>query len=94
MLNSFLIKKPWVTEKAAMLSGLNQYVFLVTKDASSAEIKKMVKSLYKVDPLKVNIINMKPRYGRYGRIKTERRPAYKKAIVTIKKGQTIDIIPH
>ncbi|HEY4523666.1 MAG TPA: 50S ribosomal protein L23 [Candidatus Paceibacterota bacterium] len=94
MINQFIIKKPIVTEKSASLGNLGQYVFMVEKNASSAEIKKMVKSVYHVNPVRVNIINVKPRFGRYGRIKTETRSAYKKAIVTIKKGQTIDILPH
>ncbi len=94
MIDQFLIKKPIVTEKSTMLHSFNQYVFMVKAGASSAEIKKMVKTIYQVDPVRVNIINVKPRFGRYGRTKTETRAGFKKAIVTIKKGQTIDVIQH
>lgn len=92
-MTNFIIKKPIVTEKSAALGNLGQYVFMVEKNASSNEVKKMVKNVYNVDPIRVNIINVKPRFGRYGRTRTETRPAYKKAIVSIKKGQTIDIMP-
>lgn len=92
MIDQFLIKKPIVTEKSALLGSFNQYVFMVKTGASSAEIKKMVKNIYAVDAVKINIINVKPRFGRYGRTRTETRHAYKKAIVTIKKGQTIDTV--
>jgi len=94
MIDQFLIKKPIVTEKSAQLQSFSQYVFMVKAGASSAEIKKMIKNIYNVDPVKVNIINVKPRFGRYGRVRTETRGAYKKAIVTIKKGQTIDTVQN
>jgi len=93
MLNQFLIKKPIITEKAAMLARYNKYVFEVRTGASSAEIKKLLKHIYNVDALRVNIVNVPEKIGRYGRAKKVKRPSFKKAIVTLKTGQTLDIIP-
>lgn len=90
MADVFLIKKAWVTEKSTALSGLGKYVFLVQKTATKSEIKKVVKQLYKVDAEKVNIVNRpaKPRGGfRYKGFE----PGLKKAIVTLKKGQSLDL---
>jgi len=91
MLDSFLIKKPIVSEKASDLASLGQYVFMVKTGAKSAEIKKIIKKVYGVDVARVNIINIKAKIGRYGRIKTVKRSSYKKAIITLKKGQSIDL---
>jgi large subunit ribosomal protein L23 len=94
MSNHFLIKRPIITEKAAQAGILGKYTFMVDKDASSAEIKKILKRIYNVDAQRVNIINVKPRMGRYGRVPTVKKPGYKKAIVSLKSGQTLDILPH
>ncbi len=93
-MDEFLIKRPHITEKAAMLSESGQYVFIVQPHASSAEIKKALKKIYDVDAVKINIINVAAKQGRYGRIRTEKKPGFKKAMVTLKKGQSLDIIPH
>ena len=93
MLDQFLIKKPIITEKAALLSRENKYVFEVKQEASSAEIKKLLKHIYNVDALRVNVINAPEKIGRYGRAYMKKRHAYKKAIVTLKAGQTLDILP-
>ena len=93
MLNEFLIKKPLITEKAATLGNLDKYVFVVEKNTSSAEIKKALKKIYGVDVIKVNIINLKPKSGAHRGKSTIKRGAIKKAIVTLKSGQSLDIIP-
>lgn len=74
------------------LSKLNKYVFLVDRKASSHEIKKGIESIYKVNVEAVNIINQKGKVKSLGR-SVGRRPASKKAIVTLRKGQVIDILP-
>ena len=74
------------------LSKLNKYVFLVDRKASSHEIKKGIESIYKVNVEAVNIINQKGKVKSLGR-SVGRRPASKKAIVTLRKGQAIDILP-
>lgn len=87
-----IIKKPVVSEKAMDLSKMNKYIFLVDPHAKSPEIKKEIESIYKVEVEAINTINRKGKIKRLGR-SLGRKPAYKKAIVTIKKGQTIDILP-
>ena len=74
------------------LSKISKYVFLVDRKASSHEIKKGIESIYKVNVEKVNIVNHKGKVKRLGR-SVGRRPSAKKAIVTIKKGQVIDVLP-
>ena len=85
-----LIRKPLVTEKGTLLSNNSQIVFLVPMDASKLKVKKAVESLFKVNVEKVNIIiskGKKKRFkGRLGKRKNE-----KKAIISLKKGQKIDI---
>lgn len=87
-----IIKKPIISEKTMDLSNINKYVFSVDREASSCEIKKGIESIYKVKVESVNIINKKGKVKRLGR-SLGRRPASKKAIVTIKKGQVIDVLP-
>lgn len=89
-MDQFLIKKPWVTERSADLSKLGQYVFIVKNEATKPEIKKAVKEIYKVDPVAVNIINRPAKRKGMGMRKGV-QSGYKKAIVTLKKGQKIDI---
>lgn len=88
-----IIKKPLVSEKTAALGkNYNKYVFLVGRQANSQEIKKEIENIYKVKVTAVNLINQKGKVKRLGR-SLGRRPSFKKAIVTLKKGQTIDILP-
>jgi large subunit ribosomal protein L23 len=86
----FIIKKPWVTEKATDLNKIGKYVFMVKSKATKSEIKKAVKELYRVEVEDVNTIRRsgKPKRFRNVRGRTE---GYKKAIVTLKAGQKIDI---
>ncbi|MEK9180091.1 MAG: 50S ribosomal protein L23 [Patescibacteria group bacterium] len=85
-----VIKKPLVTEKSSFLSGERKYVFIVRPDATKPEVKKAIKSIYKVDPVDVNIVNRPSKRKRVGSVRG-RQPGYKKAIVTLKEGQKIDI---
>jgi large subunit ribosomal protein L23 len=93
MTNKFLIKHPLITEKATELSRQGKYVFLVDKNAASPEIKKALEVIYKINVVKVDIINTRPKPRKWGR-SVGVKPGYKKAIVTLKKGQTLDILPH
>lgn len=84
-----LIRKPMVSEKATDLSKSGKYVFIVEPHATKSEVRKAVQKLYKVDVTDVNIIWQKPKSRRFrGHRMAVRRP--KKAIVTLKSGQTID----
>jgi large subunit ribosomal protein L23 len=91
MANSFLIKKPWVTEKSGDLGTHGKYVFMVLNHATKPEIKKLVKEIYKVDVADVNMINRPPKKKRAGRGLKGAQEGYRKAIVTLKKGQKIDL---
>lgn len=91
----FIVKKPIITEKATDLSHLNKYVFHVAKNVSSARIKRAVNEIYGVQVIEVNVINRKPKLGRFrGARLALRSQGYKKAIVTLKEGQSIDVIAH
>ena len=79
-----------ITQKATVLSEQNKTVFKVHKNANKKIIKKNIEKLFKVKVIKVNIINKKTKIKtRQGKI--SKKTGYKKAIVTLKKGQTIDL---
>ena len=84
-----IIKKPIMTEKSTTLNQFNQYSFVVSNNSTSGEIKSAIEKIFKVKVTKVNsLINRgKPKTfkGRYGYSKN-----YKKAIVTLAEGNTID----
>jgi large subunit ribosomal protein L23 len=91
MTDPLLIKKPWITEKATALQPINQYVFLVKSGAAKPEIKKAIHALYKVDVVAVNVVNRPPKVKRSGRSRKGTQEGYRKAIVTVKDGQKIDL---
>ena len=84
------IVSPAITEKATSLSEFNKVVFKVHKGASKNSIKKSIEKLFKVKVIKINTINSKGK-TKMVRGKKSSRPGYKKAIVTLKKGQSIDL---
>jgi len=90
--SALLIKQAWVTEKATDLSGLRKYMFIVDGKANKPETKKAIESIYAVKVESVNIINTKGKAKRLGR-SLGRTSAFKKAIVTLKEGEKIDIVP-
>ncbi len=83
---------PHITEKASWLAEKNQYIFRVKEGANKSEIKKALSNLYNIDVLKVRIINI-PRKKRKLRRTEGWKKGYKKAVVTVKKGQEIEILP-
>lgn len=88
-----LLVKPLITEKTRNLAiKENKYVFRVKKESNKKEIKKAIENLYKVEVINVNIINTKSKLKRLGR-NLGKTKQFKKAIVTIRKGQSIDVIP-
>ena len=93
MSNKFLVKNPLITEKAARMSSMGKYMFLVDDNAVTPEIKKAVETIYKVNVINVNVINTKPKQRRLGR-SLGVKSGYKKAIVTLKEGQKLDILPQ
>ena len=85
-----VIISPNITEKSTSLSEFNKVVFKVNKGASKNSIKRSIEKIFKVNVIKINTINLK---GKTKLVKNKRayRPGYKKAIVTLKKGQNIDL---
>ena len=91
MAEVFIIKKPWVTEKSGFGNAEGKYVFLVQDEATKPEIKKAIKAIYKVDIVSVNVVNRPPKQKRFGRGLKGAKQGYRKAIVTLKEGQKIDL---
>ena len=84
------IVSPAITEKATSLSEFNKMVFRVHKGASKNSIKKSIEKIFKVNVIKINRINLKGK-TKIVKGKKSSRSGYKKAIVTLKKGQSIDL---
>ena len=84
------VRSPIITEKATILSEQNKTVFKVHKTANKKTIKKNIEKIFKVKVIQVNIINLKSKTKlKQGKLST--KSGYKKAIVTLKKGQSIDL---
>ena len=88
-LNQVLIK-PVITEKATIISEQNKYVFEVAQKANKDLVFKAIKSIYNVEPVKVNIVNVRGKERRL-RLGTGYTSAWKKAIVTLKDGDKIEL---
>ena len=84
------ILSPIVTEKSTNLSEQNKIVFKVPNSSNKEIIKKNIEKIFKVNVTKVNIINKKSR-NKISRGRKVKVKGYKKAIITLKKGQTIDL---
>jgi len=84
------VRHPIITEKATILSEQNKTIFKVHEKANKKTIKKNIEKLFKVNVIKINIINQKTKLKmRQG--KRSFKKGYKKAIITLKKGQSIDL---
>ena len=81
---------PHITEKATNLSEQNKIIFKVPVSANKKNIKNSIEKIFKVNVTKINIINKKNR-TKFTRGRKVKVKGYKKAIVTLKKGQTIDL---
>jgi large subunit ribosomal protein L23 len=84
------IISPLVTEKSTNLSEQNKIIFKVNAKANKKNLKTNIEKIFKVNVTKVNIINKKTR-TKLTRGKKVRVKGYKKAIITLKKGQNIDL---
>tara|TARA_Y100000741_G_scaffold343689_1_gene307698 strand:- start:373 stop:663 length:291 start_codon:yes stop_codon:yes gene_type:complete len=84
------IISPNVTEKSTSFSEFNKVVFRVSKNANKESIKKSIEKIFKVKVIKVNTINMREKV-KMVRNKKSYKSGYKKAIITLKKGQSIDL---
>ena len=84
------IISPTITEKATFLSEQNKIVFKVHRGAKKNTIKNSIEKIFKVNVIKVNTINYKGK-SKIVRGKKTKKSSYKKAIITLKKGQSIDL---
>ena len=85
-----ILRRPLVTEKGTMLKEKgNKVIFEVAQDANKIEIAQAVEKIFKVDVVKVNTVHVRGKRRRMGRMPEGRTPDWKKAIVTVKPGQTI-----
>ncbi len=90
-----IIKRPIVTEKAMKMQGANQYCFEVDINSNKIEIKKAIESMFEVNIISIRTTRVKPkkksRFTKTGiqRGKTKER---KKAYITLKDGQSIDVV--
>lgn len=87
------LRRPLVTEKSSYQSGLNQYSFIVEDSATRTQVKDAIETIYDVKVARVNIINVPAKRGRRLRSRrmSIRKPAFKKAVVTLVEGQTLPI---
>jgi large subunit ribosomal protein L23 len=83
-----ILVQPRISEKSGKLVTLNKYVFKVQSGANKVEVKKAVESAYKVRVTQVNIVNNHGKARNFGS-RAGRISGFKKAIVTLKKGDTI-----
>lgn len=89
-MNAKYIIAPRVTEKASMQSNQNAFTFVVRGDATKLTLRDEIKKEYKVTPRSINITNV-PRQWTFIRGKLGHKQGYKKAIVFLKKGDTIKL---
>ena len=84
------ILTPLLTEKSTNLSGENKIVFKVRKSANKKNLKNNIEKIFKVNVTKINIINKQNR-TKFTRGRKVKVSGFKKAIITLKKGQSIDL---
>ncbi len=89
-----VLRRPLITEKSNyMNSKLHQYAFEVATDATKGMVKDAIETIFDVKVMRVNVINVpvKKKKNLRSRRMTNRRTAYKKAIVTLAPGDTIPV---
>jgi len=89
-----VLRRPLVTEKSSYQSGkLNQYSFVVANTATRTQVKDAIETLYDVNVVRVNVINVPAKRGRRLRSRRllVRKVGYKKAVITLAAGQTLQI---
>jgi large subunit ribosomal protein L23 len=85
-----VVKKPLVTEKVMGIASMGKYAFEVDPSANKLEIAEAVHTIFGVDVVKVNTLNVRPKAKRYGKYEGK-TGGMKKAYVTLKSGQRIQI---
>ena len=84
-----ILVRPLITERTTQLMAEGKYVFVVAKAANKIEVAKAVSEIFKVKVAKVNTVNVLGKKKRMGRTQGK-RPDYKKAIVKLAPGETIE----
>lgn len=84
-----ILVRPLITERTTQLMAEGKYVFVVAKAANKIEIAKAVSEIFKVKVAKVNTVNVIGKKKRMGRTQGK-RPDYKKAIVKLAPGESIE----
>jgi len=85
-----VVKRPLITEKGMGIASMGKYAFEVDPHANKIEIAEAVHTIFGVDVVKVNTLNVKPKLKRMGRLEGK-TGGMKKAYVTLKPGQRIQI---
>jgi len=85
-----ILVRPLITEKATNLTSENKYIFVVERSVNKIDVAKAIQVIYGVKPLAVNLLNVSGKAVRRGKI-SGRRKNWRKAIVTLAKGETIKI---
>ena len=86
-----LVVQPRISEKSTKLNGIDKYVFVVARNANKVEVKKAIEAAYKVRVVRVNVINNQGK-ARNFKNRAGRTSSFKKAIVTLKKGDRIQTV--
>ena len=86
-----IVKRPLITEKGMGIAPMGKYVFEVDVNANKIEIAYAVKKIFSVDVVKVNTLRVRGKAKRLGRYPEGKTADWKKAYVTVKPGQHIDI---
>lgn len=87
-----ILKYPVISDKSTRLLESNKYTFMVDRQANKATIKKVIEYIFDVDVVKINTLLTPQKKRTVGRF-TGHRARYKKAIVTLKTGDKIDLFP-
>ncbi len=87
----YALIKPVVTEKATALSAKLKYAFWVNRKATKIDIKRAIKDAYGVDVATVHMMNTPAKTRMARRMVVDKRPAMKKAIITLKGGKKLDV---
>ncbi len=87
-----VLKRPIVTEKSnAQAETARQYTFEVDERANKIQVKDAVETAFNVKVVNVRMVHIPAKHGRYGRATVTKRPAYKKAVVTLAPGSSIQL---
>ncbi len=90
---SHVLRRPHISEKAGILAERNEYVFVISPEANKRQIKAAVEERYKVKVAHVRTITMPAKERRVGK-RMGQKPGFRKAIVKLTEGHTIEVLPR